>query len=539
MKRTHFTAILSLLFSMLLSIHCYSSIGDIDSKLSCAHRFVTGLAFDGTCLWYADRQTDTLYQVDLHSNTIRHKIPAPGYSPTGLTWDGTHLWCIDDKEGYIYRIDVATGITDRVIESYARHPKDLAWDGFNLWVVDDEADLILSLDPEDGMMISNIPTPSRNADGLTYDGEYLWVTDRIDDMIYRIDPKSGMVVMHLPAPYHHARGLAWDGNALWNADYESDTLYRINTKSGNFIVPSEAKKLNLDNYFEFRNYGPDEVLDLDVYISIPENRANQTLLDTPQFNPKPEGILADEWGQLFAHYRIAKLSSGEVFKAKMVVAADVMAVRYHIDPDRVGSLKEIPEEIKEKYLADGKKILIHDPYIVDLSKKIVGSASNPYWITRKIYQYLIENLSYNLKPVGGWNTAPTVLKRGTASCSEYSFCLISLCRASGVPARYVGAVSLRGDDASLDDVFHRWCEVYLPNYGWIPFDANKGDGVTPASHATGIGDIAARYIITTTSGGDSEYMDWTYNFNFHWKSKGKCKIYADYYSEWSPLNGDE
>jgi len=102
-----------------------------------------------------------------------------------------------------------------------------------------------------------------------------------------------------------------------------------------------------------------------------------------------------------------------------------------------------------------------------------GRRKNPYWIVRRVYEYLADHLSYNLKPVGGWNPAPTVLKRGTSSCSEYSYTMIALCRSLGVPIRYAGAVSLRGDDASFDDVFHRWTEVYLPPYGWIPFDVNK------------------------------------------------------------------
>lgn len=39
---------------------------------------------------------------------------------------------------------------------------------------------------------------------------------------------------------------------------------------------------------------------------------------------------------------------------------------------------------------------------------------------------------------------------------------IAMCGAAGLPARYVGALVVRGDDASLDYVFHRWVEVYLP-----------------------------------------------------------------------------
>ena len=49
---------------------------------------------------------------------------------------------------------------------------------------------------------------------------------------------------------------------------------------------------------------------------------------------------------------------------------------------------------------------------------------------------------------GGWNTAPIVLERGNGSCSEYTFVFISMCRAAGVPARYVGSVVERGESAS-------------------------------------------------------------------------------------------
>ncbi len=527
--------LIALIFTFSMVCFAQARVGDIIKSFAAPGNFATGMTFDGKNLWVADRKTDLLYQINPKSGAIIRTLPAPGFSPTGLAWDNGYLWVIDDKENLLYRINVETGEAERIIESYTRHPKDICFDGNLLWVVDDRLDLVLSVDPEDGMMIQNFPSPAGNPDGMAFDGKYLWITDRGKDMLYRVCPKTGMVVAALHAPNKYARGLAWDGKTLWNVDYQSDEIYQIKIDDKEILYRDEGQARKLENTFDFRNYGPGEVTELDIYIAIPENRDNQDLLEEPTFEPQPTAILTDHWGQKVAHYHINNLQSGEFFRATMTVKAKVYGIEYFIDPGKVGPLNAIPEKVKKKYLVDGKKLMISDPFIQDLAKKVVGDEKNPYWIARKVFNYLIEHLSYNLKPVGGWNTAPTVLKRGTASCSEYSFSFIALCRAMGVPARYVGAVSRRGDDASLDEVFHRWCEVYLPNYGWIPFDANKGDKTRPADQAAGIGDIDRRYIITTTSGGGSEYMNWTYNFNYHWKSKDKCRIYVEYYGEWEPI----
>jgi len=514
---------------------CWAKIGDVIKSFPAPDQFPTGLAYDGKHLWLADRKTDLLYQIDISSGKTNATLPAPGFSPTGLAWDGSHLWCIDDKEKLLYRINPATGVAERIIEAYTNNPKDICWDGKLIWLADDKLDLILSIDPEDGMMISNFASPSSNPDGLTWDGKYLWISDRGENMLYRVEPQSGAVIAKLHTPDQYARGLAWDGAYLWNVDYQSDKIYKISLDNSTPLLKTDSKKQQLDLTFDFRNYGPGTVTQLDVYIAIPESRDNQELLAPISFDPQPTAVVTDNWGQKFAHFQVKNLESSVTFRTLMTVKATIWAIEYFINPDDVGSLTDIPADIQKQYLLDGKKLQITDPYIQQLGKTNFGDEKNPYWIARNIFNYLIEHLSYNLKPVGGWNPAPTVLKRGTASCSEYSFAFIALARASGLPARYVGAVSLRGDDASLDDVFHRWCEIYLPNYGWIPFDANKGDSKIPAVQADGIGDVDCRYIITTTSGGDSDYMDWTYNYNYRWQSKGKCRVYAESYGEWSPL----
>jgi len=153
---------------------------------------------------------------------------------------------------------------------------------------------------------------------------------------------------------------------------------------------------------------------------------------------------------------------------------------------------------------------------------------------RKIFRYIIDNMEYEL--VDWWNIAPTVLERGNGSCSEYSFLFIAMCRAAGLPARYEGCVIQRGDLASEDEVFHRWCQVYFPNYGWVPVDPEGGDQEKPEAQARYIGHLSSRSLVTTVGGGGSDYMGWEYNSNETWKSEGPCKIYSEKLGEWAPVD---
>lgn len=136
---------------------------------------------------------------------------------------------------------------------------------------------------------------------------------------------------------------------------------------------------------------------------------------------------------------------------------------------------------------------------------------------------------------GGWNTAPTVLTRGNGSCSEYSFVFISMCRSAGIPAKYVGSVVVRGDDASIDDVFHRWVEIYLPGYGWLPVDPSGGDKPSPRDQARCFGSLSNRFLITTDSGGNSKTLGWYYNTNEFIITQPDTKYEVETFAEWEPI----
>jgi len=492
-----------------------------------------GLTFDGSHLWNVDRKTDMIYKIDPADGSLIDSIPAPAYVPRGLTWDGSRLWCVDAEESAIYAINPATKIIETVIYCPVGRPSDLAWDGQYLWIAADRNKQLHQISPEDGTTIKSIPAPTRNSTGITFDGTYLWVADRYRDMIYMVTPDGGDVIVSFDAPGKHTWGLAWDGENLWNVDYQSDGIYQLAVDDGTPFVRLEEKQQQVEFMLQARNYGPGTVKTLDIYIAVPHDLNNQELLGAATFDPQPTDILTDKWDQKVAHFRFTDLAPTEFKNVTMNASARLYQNRYFVYPNRVGSLEDIPAEIKNTYLVDAAKFSINDPIIQKAVEAAVGDEANPYWIARKIFNYIIDHMEYEL--AGGWNIATAVLERGNGSCSEYSFVYISMCRAAGLPARYAGSIVIRGDDASYDDVFHRWCEVYLPNFGWIPVDPSGGDNEYPADQAKYFGFLNNRFLITTMGGGGSEYLEWGYNTNARWTGEGRCKVEIEYFGEWTPI----
>ena len=493
----------------------------------------TGLTFDGKNLWVLDHKSDSLYSIDPASGKVARGLASPGYRSMGLTWDVQNLWVLDGEENLIFQLDLQSGLAKKTLYAPSSGPLGLAWDGKYLWVSDSREDKIFQISTEDGTTIRTIPSPSGVPQGVCFDGKYLWVSDRYDDKIFMVNPEDGEVIICFDSPGPYSRGLAWDGEFLWNVDYQTDSLYKVKILDDEPYSRTEKKTEFLEYTHEFRNYGPGMVKDLDIYLAIPHDLNSQELLEKISYSPEPTDFLNDKWDQKVAHYHFTNLENTEFIRVGMKVKAELFDVRYFIFPEKVGALIDVPKEIKEKYLVNDTKFATDDPFIQKSAREAVGDEKNPYWIARKIFNYVIGKMHYEL--AGGWNIAPTVLKRGSGSCSEYTFVYIALCRASGLPARYAGSVVIRGDDASLDDVFHRWVEVYLPNYGWIPVDPSGGDRDTPYQRSQAFGHLSNRFLITTLGGGGSEYLEWGYNSNERWTSLGKCKILVEHIGEWSPL----
>ena len=522
---------------LFLSPRIFAYTGEVLSSFNTPSDYPSGLTFDGKNLWLSDFKTDKIYKLDSQGKVLK-TIESPAYWPTGLTWDGEYLWCSDVKglipqgdeyhRGKIYKIDPADGRIVHTVDAPVSSPVSLAWDGKYLWCIDDIADKLIQFDPNDGTTIREFLTPSTNAQGITFDGKYLWISDRGRDEIYMVEPATGSVILITKAPGPYTRDLAFDGKYLWNIDFENRKIYKLIARDTVKFIRSGEYVSHMVYDHVITNFGPGKILTADVHIALPVNRVNQKI--TSGFTSQPGyEVFTDNWGQKTAHFTYKNIAPGEKRESRVEYDFTTYNVTYFIHPENVGGEDEIPAGIKSLYLADNAKYRITDTVITKAVKAAVGFEKNIYWKMRKIFNYLIANMYY--ERVGGWNTAPTVLARGNGSCSEYSFVFIAMCRAAGIPARYVGSVAQRGDDRSIDDVFHRWVEVYLPRYGWIPVDPSGGDRKYPAERARHIGHLSNRFVITTQSGGGSTSLGWNYNSDQHYTTDAKTNVAVDYWGE--------
>lgn len=531
--------IMALIF---LSGSLFSWTGEVVSKFKAPAAYSTGMTFDGKNIWVADRKTDKIYCIDRNSGKILKQLESPGYWPMGLAFDGKYIWNADvqgrsdiseNRDGMIHKIDPKTGAVLRTLRAPSSSPRGLTYDGKYLWCTDERKKMIIQFSTEDGTTINSFPSPSSAPMGICWDGKYLWVSDRLKDEIYMVDPKTGYVIIVTEAPGKYTRGLTYDGKNLWAVDYQTDMIYKLKVRDGVKYRKTDMKKQRVVLAHQMKVFGPGKVKDLDLVIAIPEDRTNQRLIGKIKYSRKPDQIKTDKWGQRTAHFKYNNLKPGTTALAEMTVDFRSWNVRYFIYPEKVKSLNTIPADIKAKYLGDNEKYQINSPIIQKTVKKVVGNEKNAYWIIRKLHQFLIGHLYYNMD--GAWDTAPTVIRNGHGSCSEYSFVFISLCKAAGIPTRYVGATWIKKDTASMDQVYHRWIEVYLPGYGWVPTDPTHGDRKTPRDQAFPIGLCRNSCLITTQSGGGSETMEWTYNFNEFYTTEPKTNLNIEHFGDWEPL----
>jgi transglutaminase-like putative cysteine protease len=120
-----------------------------------------------------------------------------------------------------------------------------------------------------------------------------------------------------------------------------------------------------------------------------------------------------------------------------------------------------------------------DPSIVAIAQNIKDETgnSNSYLIAKNLFLWMMKNTRYQLHTDGDGSVQPAkeTCEIGTGDCDDLSFFYISLCRACGIPARFIRGYLIDVDEGGIvSAVAHAWVEVFIGggmgNLGWIPVE---------------------------------------------------------------------
>ena len=119
-----------------------------------------------------------------------------------------------------------------------------------------------------------------------------------------------------------------------------------------------------------------------------------------------------------------------------------------------------------------------------------------------------EHMTFDEDPTSSTTSASEAfaLKRGV--CQDYAHILIACARAGGVPARFVSGHFLRSDGMVNQQAGHAWAEAFVPDLGWVGFDAANGICTTDAHArvAIGLDYLGAAPVRGTRYGGGAETL---------------------------------
>ncbi len=276
-----------------------------------------------------------------------------------------------------------------------------------------------------------------------------------------------------------------------------------------------------------------------VYIPIPQDSPHQAIRDftIELWGQSFETMTRrDRFGQPIAEITIPAFPPGEEIEVGFSCEVDLHSVeQVELHRDEVGTLTDIPPEVRSTYTADVKSIYdLSDPGIQREARRFARLHPNLVERVLVIHDFVAGELVYQRG--GGWDAAPEVLRRRNGTCSEFTFLFCALCRATGLPTRLVGGSRCRKEvpPTYRDTLCHRWAEVYLPPYGWVPFDVTADRGKPPKrkhsgaqrsdvlilSKVGGGGMLGKQYI-----GANSHYKQLTRQRSFTW-SRGAREAYT-------------
>jgi transglutaminase-like putative cysteine protease len=232
-----------------------------------------------------------------------------------------------------------------------------------------------------------------------------------------------------------------------------------------------------------------------------------------EITPEDYRPITDEYGNQYAEFDLSDMPPGSTISIHIRYRIAVNELDYDLSHCEGAVPAEAEGESLDDYLRPELHIESSNTQIMDLAGGLSEGKSTACEKTRAFYDYVGDNLVYTHNQAD-WGAQATLGEMG-ADCTEYASLMIALCRASGIPARYVEGLAVPGKETvDRARTEHAWLEVYLPGSGWVPMDPTMGR--FPISREDYFARILPNHIIVTRGRNPSTLRGASYWTHMYW-----------------------
>ena len=177
--------------------------------------------------------------------------------------------------------------------------------------------------------------------------------------------------------------------------------------------------------------------------------------------------------------------------------------------DTSGVLRGTSERFPPSLFLRSTQLTEVNPMMANFARELSSeSNSDVLGFLHALMVQIYEHLDFDEDPTNSGTSAAEAfaLKRGV--CQDYAHIFIACARSAGVPARFVSGHFLRSDGMVNQEAGHAWAEAYVPDLGWIGFDAANAICSTDAHArvAIGLDYLGAAPVRGTRYGGGNETL---------------------------------
>jgi transglutaminase-like putative cysteine protease len=184
-------------------------------------------------------------------------------------------------------------------------------------------------------------------------------------------------------------------------------------------------------------------------VVIPPERFGDQLRLRHQLSAKGDGVRLQARNDRFGNMVV------DVFAPRVAEAiefvAEVSVERHASEPNRLSGAW-----LADGYLLEPSLLTAADDRIRGEAATLAGSADWGLPLADAVNDWVYQSMTYQHGVTGVRTTAAEALALGSGVCQDYAHVMLALCRACGLPSRYVSG-HLIGQGGS-----HAWVEVVLP-----------------------------------------------------------------------------